>query len=118
LTEKCQFNECETFDQENISEYMIDQAGIYESGPVNYWRALGMRRVPGAYTQLRSFTSSKVLTAVAINILVFLDTMQCIQRYAGTNVTEESSDPIFRIWQSSVALQMKAVRSFKPLVPM
>jgi len=56
-----------------------------------------MRRVLGANTHLTTFTCSEVLTAVAINILVFLYTMQCIQRYAGTNVTEESTDSICRI---------------------
>jgi hypothetical protein len=76
-----------------------------------------MGRVPGVNTQLSTFTCSEVLIAVTINIPVFLYTMQCIQKYTGTNVTEESTDSIFRIWQSSVALQMKAVRSFKPLVP-
>ena len=50
-------------------------------------------------------------------IPVFLDTMQCIQWYIGTNVLEERTDSFCRIRQFSVALKMKAVRSFKPLVP-
>jgi len=45
-----------------------------------------MRTVLGATTQLSTFTYSEVLTAVAISIPVFLDKMQCIQRYAGTDV--------------------------------
>lgn len=74
----------------------MDQERIYNNGLVNYWTAMSMRRVPGANIQLSTFTCSEVLTAVTINIPVFLNTMQCIQKYTST---EESTDSIFRIWQ-------------------
>jgi hypothetical protein len=45
---------------------MMHQERIYDNGPVNYWRAIRMRRFLGATTQLSAFTCSEVLTAVAI----------------------------------------------------
>ena len=85
---------------------MTDQERIYDNGPVNYWTAMRMRRVPGVNTQLSTVTCSEVLTKMTINIPVFLDKMECIRKYTAINVTEENTDSICRISQSSVTLQI------------